>query len=82
MGEGSNWQYDPFSSLSCTIGNQFEILMLVESLELAGIHVVSANTRHNWCSKISLIDGKLLKLFLPQSVAIYDVAGDIIITRW
>src|SRR6478735_6898639 len=28
----------------CTIGNQFEILMLVEELELHGIKVVSANT--------------------------------------
>jgi hypothetical protein len=30
--------------MSVTIGNQFEILMLVESLEENGIHVVSANT--------------------------------------
>lgn len=42
--EMSNWQYDPFVHYSCTIGNQFEILMLIESLEIAGIHVVSANT--------------------------------------
>lgn len=40
----SNWQYDPFVHFSCTIGNQFEMLMLIESLELAGIGVVSANT--------------------------------------
>jgi len=40
----SNWQYDPFVHFSCTIGNQFEMLMLIESLELAGISVVSANT--------------------------------------
>lgn len=39
-----NWQYDPFVQYSCTIGNQFEILMLIEMLELRGIHVVSANT--------------------------------------
>ena len=43
-GEPSNWQYDPFVSLSCTIGNQFEILMLIESMELANISVKSANT--------------------------------------
>jgi hypothetical protein len=43
-GESNNWQYDPFLSFSCTIGNQFEILMLIESMELSGIHVVSANT--------------------------------------
>lgn len=40
----TNWQYDPFVQFSCTIGNQFEILMLVEMLELSGIHVISANT--------------------------------------
>ena len=28
----------------CTIGNQFEILMLIEMLELEGIHVIGANT--------------------------------------
>lgn len=37
-------QYDPFPHFQCTIGNQFEILMLIESLEVAGIDVVSANT--------------------------------------
>lgn len=42
--ERTNWQYDPFVQFRCTIGNQFEILMLIESLELEGIHVVSANT--------------------------------------
>lgn len=40
----TNWQYDPFVQFSCTIGNQFEILMLIEALEVAGIHVISANT--------------------------------------
>jgi hypothetical protein len=43
-GEPTSWQYDPFVSMSVTIGNQFEILMLIEMLELKGIHVVSANT--------------------------------------
>ena len=43
-GEATSWQYDPFVSMSVTIGNQFEILMLIEMLEEAGIHVVSANT--------------------------------------
>lgn len=37
-------QYDPFMHFSVTIGNQFEILMLIESLEIAGIHITSANT--------------------------------------
>lgn len=47
--EISNWQYDPFVHFSCTIGNQFEILMLIEMLEIAGIHVVSANTDGIMC---------------------------------
>lgn len=37
-------QYDPFPHFSCTIGNQFEILMLIEMLELKGFTVLSANT--------------------------------------
>jgi len=45
LNEPTNWQYDPFAAFSCTIGNQFEILMLIEALEVeGGIHVVSANT--------------------------------------
>lgn len=37
-------QYDPYPHFQCTIGNQFEILMLIEMLETAGIPVYSANT--------------------------------------
>lgn len=44
LNESTNWQYDPFSAFSCTIGNQFEILMLIEALEERFIHVISANT--------------------------------------
>ena len=44
LNEGTNWQYDPFCAFSCTIGNQFEILMLCEALECSDIHVISANT--------------------------------------
>lgn len=40
----NNWQYGPEVGFYCTIGNQFEILMLIEMLELKGIHCVSANT--------------------------------------
>lgn len=43
-GQPTSWQYDPFISMSVTIGNQFEILLLIEMLETAGIHVISANT--------------------------------------
>lgn len=40
----TNWQYGPEVGFGCTIGNQFEILMLAERFELVGIRVVSANT--------------------------------------
>lgn len=43
-GQVDSWQYDPFVMYSCTIGNEFEMLMLIETLELSGIHCVSANT--------------------------------------
>lgn len=43
-GEKNSWQYDPKVMYYCTIGNQFEILMLIEMLEDSGIHCVSANT--------------------------------------
>lgn len=42
--EKNSWQYDPFVQFQCTIGNQFEILMLIEDLLIAGIQTVSANT--------------------------------------
>lgn len=44
LGEENSWQYSPFSVMCVTIGNQVEILMLIEALELEGIHVISANT--------------------------------------
>lgn len=44
MGEETSWQYDPFGMNKVTIGNQFEILMLIEMLELDNFHVLSANT--------------------------------------
>lgn len=42
--EVNSWQYDPRVTYFCTIGNQFEILMLIEQLEINGIHCISANT--------------------------------------
>lgn len=44
LGEPTNWQYDPFIQMKVTIGNQMEILMLIEMLEMANIRVISANT--------------------------------------
>lgn len=44
LNEKTNWQYDPFCLFQCTIGNQLEIMMLIEEMELSGIKVVSANT--------------------------------------
>lgn len=43
-----------------TIGNQFEILMLIEDLEINGIHVISANT-----------DG-ILSLFTKDNETLYN----------
>lgn len=42
--ERNSWQYDPFVQFSCTIGNQFEILMLIEDMLIEGIQTISANT--------------------------------------
>lgn len=42
--EKNSWQYDPFVHFQCTIGNQFEILMLIEDLMIEGITTISANT--------------------------------------
>lgn len=42
--QNTNWQYDPRVTFFCTIGNEFEILMLIEQMEINGIRVVSANT--------------------------------------
>jgi len=61
-GEPKNWQYDPFLSLSCTIGNQFEILMLIEEMELNNIHVVSANTDGIVCLFDKSLDEKYYEI--------------------
>ena len=42
-------QYDPFVHFQCTIGNQFEILMLIDWLIVAGINILSANTDGALC---------------------------------
>ena len=44
LGQQTSWQCDMFVCMSVTIGNQFEILMLIEMLEEKGIHIISANT--------------------------------------
>lgn len=45
LGLDNNWQYDPLQLYKCTIGNQIEILMLIEDLLLNDIKIVSANTK-------------------------------------
>lgn len=42
--EVNSWQYGPEVTYACTIGNEFEVLMLIEKLETNGIMVISANT--------------------------------------
>ncbi len=44
LGETTSWQCDMEAMFSVTIGNQLDILMLVEELELNNISVLSANT--------------------------------------
>lgn len=44
LGEDTYWLYDRIAQLKVTINGQLIELMLVEALELAGIHTVSANT--------------------------------------
>jgi len=38
------WLFDPQITFTVTINNQLMIMMLIEKLELAGYHVISANT--------------------------------------
>lgn len=58
--EKFNWQYDPFVTFCTTIGCQIDLIMLIESLELNGITVISANT-----------DG-VVSLFHKDDEAIYN----------
>lgn len=44
FGSDKFWLYDRMAQLRVTINGQLMIIMLVERLELAGIHVISANT--------------------------------------
>lgn len=39
-----SWQYDPLVTMKTTLGCQLTMLMLIEELELNGIHVISVNT--------------------------------------
>lgn len=44
FGSDTFWLYDRFAQLQVTINGQLMTMMVVEDLELAGIHVISANT--------------------------------------
>lgn len=44
LGSMESWLYDKQTLLSVTLTGQFSLLMLIEMLELEGIHVFSANT--------------------------------------
>jgi len=44
FGSDKFWLYDRFAQLQVTINGQLMVMMVVEALELGGIHVVSANT--------------------------------------
>lgn len=59
LNQEHSWQYSPISAMCVTIGNQIEILMLIESLEIKGIHIISANTDGIVC----LFDKSLEKVY-------------------
>lgn len=44
LGSETFWLYDRFAQMQVTINGQLMTMMVIEDLELAGIHVVSANT--------------------------------------
>ena len=44
MGSMDSWMYDKQVQVSVCLSGQFALLMLIESMELAGIHVFSFNT--------------------------------------
>lgn len=44
FGSDTFWLYDRFAQMQVTINGQLMTMMVVEALELAGIHVISANT--------------------------------------
>jgi hypothetical protein len=44
LGSMESWLYDKQTLLSVTLTGQFCLLMLIEAYELAGFHVISANT--------------------------------------
>lgn len=44
FGSDKFWLYDRFAQLQVTINGQLMVMMVIEALELNGIHVVSANT--------------------------------------
>lgn len=71
-GEPTSWQYDPFVSMSVTIGNQFEILMLIEMLEEEGIHIESANTDGIVC----LFDKRLEDKYNEICIAWEKIVGN------
>lgn len=42
--QAMSWQFDPYITMCVTIGCQIDLIMLIESLEMNGIRVMSANT--------------------------------------
>ena len=52
FGSETYFLYDRFAQMQVTINGQLMVMMVIESLELAGIHVISANT-----------DGIIVKLY-------------------
>lgn len=59
------WLEDPKAFLSVTVSGQLYLLMLIESLELNGIHVISANT-----------DGIITKVTKENEVSYKHITSD------
>lgn len=65
LGSDTFWLLDPKQLLSTTVSGQLGLLMLIESLTLAGIQVISANT-----------DGVVCKIKRDKLDKYYEIARD------
>lgn len=44
LGDSNYWLYDPMALIKVTLNGQLFLMMLIEKMELAGIHCISGNT--------------------------------------
>lgn len=65
FGSETYFLYDRFAQMQVTINGQLMVMMVIESLELAGIHVISANT-----------DGIIVKLYKDKEEQFKKITDD------